>query len=96
MPGDTNGTHDVFVRDRQMGTTRRMSRGPGGVQGNLDSVDPAISADGRFVAFESFATNLVPGDTNGGPTCSSGSWRPEAAPTPGVAGSQCVVSRPSR
>ena len=65
VPGDTNGTADVFVRDRQTGTTRRVSVGPGGAQGNGDSVDPALSADGRFVAFESDATNLVPGDTNG-------------------------------
>ena len=65
VPGDTNGRYDVFVRDRQTGTTRRVSVGPGGVQGNGDSFDPAISADGRFVAFDSYATNLVPGDTNG-------------------------------
>ena len=64
VPGDTNGAADVFVRDRQTGTTRRVSVGPGGVQGNDVSVTPAISADGRFVAFESLATNLVPGDTN--------------------------------
>ena len=57
---------DVFVRDRQTGTTRRVSVGPGGAQGNGDSsFSPAISADGRFVAFDSCATNLVPGDTNG-------------------------------
>ena len=66
MPGDTNGAVDVFVRDRQTGTTRRVSVGPGGAQGNdQSSDDPAISADGRFVAFGSAATNLVPGDTNG-------------------------------
>ena len=64
VPGDTNGCSDVFVRDRQTGTTQRVSVGPGGAQGNGFSVDPAISADGRFVAFESRATNLVPGDTN--------------------------------
>ena len=55
---------DVFVRDRQTGTTRRVSLGPGGVQGNEHSFAPAISANGRFVAFISYATNLVPGDTN--------------------------------
>jgi hypothetical protein len=58
---------DVFVRDRLMGTTRRVSVGPGGTQGNGDSADfnpPALSADGRFVAFASAASNLVPDDTN--------------------------------
>jgi Tol biopolymer transport system component len=65
VPGDTNGTADVFVRDRLTGTTRRVSFGPGGVQGNDHSAGGSISADGRFVAFVSNATNLVPGDTNG-------------------------------
>ena len=65
VPGDTNGFSDVFVHDRKTGTTRRVSVGPGGVQGNEGSYLPSISADGRFVAFESDATNLVPGDTNG-------------------------------
>ena len=46
------------------GTTERVSVSSGGAQGNGDSFDPAISADGRFVAFGSDATNLVPGDTN--------------------------------
>lgn len=65
VPGDTNGAGDVFVRDRQAGTTRRISLGPRGVQGNGESSLSPISADGRFVAFWSEATNLVPGDTNG-------------------------------
>ena len=64
VPGDTNGSEDVFVRDRQTGTTERVSVGPGGVR-HCDSVAPSISADGRFVAFDSDASNLVPGDTNG-------------------------------
>lgn len=65
VPGDTNVKFDVFVRDRQSGTTRRVSVGPNGVQGDGDSVRPDVSADGRFVAFASNASNLVPGDTNG-------------------------------
>jgi Tol biopolymer transport system component len=65
VPRDTTDRDDVFVRDRLTGTTRRMSLGPGGVQSNYESSGPAISADGRFVAFASVATNLVPGDTNG-------------------------------
>jgi Tol biopolymer transport system component len=63
--GDTNATGDVFVRDRQTGTTRRVSIGSSEQQGNAPSHSASISADGRFVAFVSGATNLVPGDTNG-------------------------------
>src|SRR4051794_1659284 len=47
------------------GSTERVSVGPGGRQADGDSFFPSISADGRFVAFYSYATNLVPGDTNG-------------------------------
>lgn len=65
VPGDTNGTMDVFVRDRQAGTTRRVSIDSSGAQGNKASNYPSLSANGRFVAFDSDATNLVPGDTNG-------------------------------
>jgi archaellum component FlaF (FlaF/FlaG flagellin family) len=65
VPGDTNDAPDVFVRDVRAGTTRRVSVGADGAQGNNVSVNPAISADGRFVAFDSLASNLVPGDTNG-------------------------------
>ncbi len=56
---------DVFVHDRATGQTTRVSVSSGGTQGNDSSYSPAISADGRIVAFQSFATNLVPGDTNG-------------------------------
>lgn len=64
VPGDTNGQPDVFVRDRQAGTTERMSVGAAGVQADSGSYVAAISANGRFVAFVSNATNLVAGDTN--------------------------------
>ena len=64
VPGDTNEDVDVFVRDRQTGTTERISLGPRDIQGNAQSAFAAISGDGRFVAFGSFATNLVTGDTN--------------------------------
>lgn len=63
--GDTNNAWDVFVHDRLAGTTVRVSVGAGGVQGDADSRRASISADGRFVAFASEATNLVAGDTNG-------------------------------
>lgn len=64
VPGDTNDITDVFVRDRQAGTTRRVSVGPGGAQADSSSRGPDITPNGRFVAFESDARNLVPGDTN--------------------------------
>jgi Tol biopolymer transport system component len=64
VSGDTNGAWDVFVYDRQTGQTRRVSVSSSGTQGNGYSVDPAISADGRFVAFASLASNLVAGDRN--------------------------------
>jgi len=63
--GDTNGVADVFVRDRLAGTTERVSLGDGGEQGNAGSWRPAISGDGRCIAFMSFATNLLPEDANG-------------------------------
>jgi Tol biopolymer transport system component len=64
VPNDTNDTEDVFLHDRQTGTTNRVSVGPGGAQGNGPSSTPSISANGRWVAFQSLANNLVPGDTN--------------------------------
>lgn len=64
VPSDTNGVADVFVRDRQLGTTERVSVDSAGGQSNSGSAFAAISADGRFVAFQSVASNLVPGDTN--------------------------------
>jgi Tol biopolymer transport system component len=55
--------YEVFVRDRVAHTTRLISVSTSGVEGNEDSSDPSISADGRYVAFDSYASNLVPGDT---------------------------------
>lgn len=65
VAGDTNGTEDVFVYDRVNRSTERVSLSGAGEQGNGDSYGPAISADGRYVAFTSSAANLTPGDTNG-------------------------------
>ena len=65
VPGDTNNTSDIFVRDLLTNTTTRVSVDSAGNQGNYTSENfPSISADGRFVAFQSYATNIVPGDTN--------------------------------
>src|SRR5439155_952149 len=65
VAGDTNGATDVFVHDRQTGTTERVSGASDGTQGNDASAGPALSADGGLVAFHSSATNLVAGDANG-------------------------------
>ena len=64
VSGDTNRTTDVFVHDRESGQTERVSVSGDGSQGDKESTDPSISADGRFVAYASEAGNLVAGDTN--------------------------------
>jgi uncharacterized repeat protein (TIGR01451 family) len=66
VPGDANNRRDIFVRDRALGTTTRVSVSSAGEEGNSESVGPTISNDGLVVAFESNADNLVPEDT--GPT----------------------------
>ena len=63
--GGSNGNDNCFVHDRQTGTTTLVSVSSSGAQGNADSDSPQLSADGRFVVFESDASNLVSGDSNG-------------------------------
>jgi Tol biopolymer transport system component len=65
VEGDTNRASDVFLHDQASGVTSRVSLSGRGRQANGPSFMPAISADGRYVAFQSFASNLVRGDTNG-------------------------------
>jgi Tol biopolymer transport system component len=65
VAGDTNGVDDVFLRDRALGLTLRLSVGAGGVQANSDAIAARIDAQGRLVCFVSSATNLVPDDANG-------------------------------
>jgi Tol biopolymer transport system component len=66
VPGDTNASFDVFVHDRSTGATERVSVSSAGEQANSTPYrSPAITADGRYVAFVSGANNLVTGDTNG-------------------------------
>jgi Tol biopolymer transport system component len=68
VANDTNSTWDVFVHDMQTGVTTRASVDSAGIEGNgVSYVNyvTAISADGRYVTFESGASNLVPNDTNG-------------------------------
>jgi hypothetical protein len=62
---DTNGVRDIFLYDNQNATVRRINLSQQGVQANGASNHPAISSDGRYVAFASEATNLIVGDTNG-------------------------------
>jgi Tol biopolymer transport system component len=63
--GSTNARRQVFWRDNLTGETRLVSAAVGGAEGNGDSWAPSISADGLVVVFESYASNLVAGDTNG-------------------------------
>ena len=67
VPGDGNGCSDVFVHDRLTGETTRVSVDSAGVEADGDCFRPALSADGRFVAFHGVAANLVAGDVNGEP-----------------------------
>ena len=64
VAGDSNGTTDVFVHDRATGVTERVSIATDGTPGAGRSFRPVISADGRFVTFESLAGNLSPDDTS--------------------------------
>ncbi len=65
VPNDTNERTDIFVRDRQTDTTELVNDDGSGNRANYWGGLPSISADGRFVAFHSGASNLVPNDTNG-------------------------------
>lgn len=69
--GDTNGTFDVFVRDRTFQKTYRVSISASGFQANGAGDDPSISADGHFVAFESSPPTLWRATPTGWKTCSS-------------------------
>ena len=84
-------TSDAFVHDQQTGTTTRVSVGPGGAQGNgqCTIIAPPISADGRWVAFLSAASNLVAGDTNGKRMCSSTTSRPATTARVSVGAATC-------
>lgn len=65
VSGDTNNDRDIFVRDTQTNTITRVSVDSAGVESNGFSSRSSVSADGRYVAFQSSATNLVSGDLNG-------------------------------
>ena len=65
VAGDTNGASDAFVHDRSSGITTRVSLTSTGTEANGDSYGPLLTADGRAVLFESYATDVVSGDANG-------------------------------
>lgn len=65
VPEGASGLGDIYIHDRQTNTTERVSVAVDGGYGNSFSINPTISADGRFIAFASDASNLVPNDTNG-------------------------------
>jgi Tol biopolymer transport system component len=69
VESDTNGILDIFVHDRVTGETTLESVSSDGTQENNAAHFSSISADGRYVLFESEATNLVEGDTNEGADC---------------------------
>ncbi|MCW2282821.1 VCBS repeat-containing protein [Rhodoblastus acidophilus] len=64
VEGDTNNSSDVFVRDLTTGAITRVSTGADGAQANNTSYDPSFSRDGNSIAFNSYASDLVAGDTN--------------------------------
>jgi putative cell wall-binding protein len=65
VPNDEDDDdYDIFVRDREAGTTELVSKSLAGGNANRDALYPSISADGRLVAFDTYATNLITGDTN--------------------------------
>lgn len=65
LDGSIGKYRQIFWRDRNTGTTKLISRGMGGEEGNGESYYPAISGDGKSVAFESYSSNLVADDKNG-------------------------------
>ena len=65
VAGDTNRSFDIFVKDLTTGVVTRVSVSASGAQANLNSFSPVFSPDGNKIAFQSAATTLVAGDTNG-------------------------------
>ncbi|MEV2214959.1 hypothetical protein AB0H86_26545 [Streptomyces sp. NPDC050997] len=63
VPGDTNGFSDIFVKDLHTGTIKRVNVADDGTQADNEWVTYSLSANGRYIAFSSYADNLAPGDT---------------------------------
>ena len=91
VSNDTNNVEDVFFLDRKMGLTSRASVSSSGVQGNAASLKPALTADGRYVLFQSYASNMVAGDTNGKPDV----FLRDRKTHTGIAGERQLQWRPS-
>ncbi len=96
VAGDTNGALDVFVRDRVAGKTVRVSVASDGAQVHGDSLQPAISADGRVVAFLSTARTLVARDTNRAPDAFVRDLTKHTTERVSVSGSEAQVREPVR
>lgn len=64
VPDDNNGYDDIFIRDRDNGTTERINLGPGGVEADYSASHPMISGNGNYVVFTSRASNLIDGDND--------------------------------
>ncbi|MBE2268988.1 MAG: hypothetical protein IAE80_12220 [Anaerolinea sp.] len=66
VAGDTNGFSDIFMRDRLLQQTTRLTHAYDGGQTNEGSqLGNTVTSDNRYVAFSSYASNLVPNDNNG-------------------------------
>jgi hypothetical protein len=102
VAGDTNGYRDIFLKDTQTGAVTRLSTDSNGSQANGPSFDPGISADGRYVAFPSAASNLVADDTNGAVdiymspiVCSAATPTPTPTPSPTSVGGVAEAPEPA-
>ncbi len=96
VPNDTNGVADVFVRDA-VGTVTRVSVASNGTQGDGPSTHPTVSGNGEVIAFQSDATNLVPGDTNASTDIfardrTAGTTTLVSVPTPGPPTAAALIS----
>jgi hypothetical protein len=65
VPGDTNASRDIFLYDRDIGSTQIVSRAVSGLLGDNQSNRAHVSGNGRFITFDSLASNLDPAPTNG-------------------------------
>ena len=64
VPSDTNGWRDIYLRDRQTGTTKLISTAADGGPSDSGAVDPSMTPDGRYIAFSAFSDDIAPGDDN--------------------------------